>query len=76
MLASKCRGTLRVPVWPPLQQGDAVCFDYRILHRGRANTTDQNRLVLVLTFCEPWFTDVLNFPKRSMKKPAAGGTAS
>ncbi|CAJ1943569.1 unnamed protein product [Cylindrotheca closterium] len=70
MLAAKCRGTLRVPVWPALNLGDVVCFDYRILHRGRANNSDRNRFVLVLTFAEPWFTDVLNFPKRSMKTPA------
>jgi ectoine hydroxylase-related dioxygenase (phytanoyl-CoA dioxygenase family) len=67
MLAAKCRKTLRPPVWPPLQLGDAVLFDYRVLHRGKANTsTTVNRNVLVMTFCEPWFQDILNFPKRSM----------
>ena len=67
MLAAKCRGTLRVPVCEPLKQGDVCCFDYRVLHRGRANMSDENRFVLVFSFSEPWFTDVLNFPKRSMK---------
>jgi hypothetical protein len=66
ILAAKCRKTLRAPVWPALALGDAVVFDYRVLHRGRANTTLTNRNVLVLTFCAPWFQDVLNFPKRSM----------
>ena len=70
MLAAKCRKTLRAPVWPSLELGDVVIFDYRVLHRGKANTTNTYRNVLVLTFCEPWFEDVLNFPKRSMMEPA------
>jgi hypothetical protein len=71
LLAAKCRKTLRAPVWPALQQQDVVVFDYRVLHRGRANTTETNRHVLVITYCEPWFEDVLNFPKRSMLDPPA-----
>lgn len=70
ILAAKCRRTLRRPVWNPLQRGDVLLFDYRVLHRGRANKTDTNRMFLVLTFCEPWFKDVLNFPTRSMMEPA------
>eukprot|EP00934_Nitzschia_sp_Nitz4_P006584 Nitzschia sp. Nitz4//scaffold142_size57810//10189//11112//NITZ4_006491-RA/size57810-processed-gene-0.45-mRNA-1//1//CDS//3329536376//6574//frame0 len=67
MLVAKCRKTLRPPVCPELTVGDVLVFDYRVLHRGRANTSlDINRNMLVLTFCEPWFEDVLNFPKRSM----------
>lgn len=73
MLAAKCRKTLRKPVWPAQAFGDVVLFDYRVLHRGRANYTDCNRNVLVFTFCEPWFEDILNFPKRSMiDKPCDG----
>jgi hypothetical protein len=64
MLVAKCRKTLKPPQWPSLQVGDLLMFDYRILHRGRANTTQQqNRNFLVLTFAEPWFDDMLNFPK-------------
>lgn len=70
MLAARCRKTLRAPEWSPLTMGDLVLFDYRVLHRGRANTTDKNRFVLVCTFCHSWFEDVLNFPKRSMMDPA------
>jgi hypothetical protein len=69
MLAARCRKTLRSPVWPPLKLGDVLLFDYRVLHRGRANNTLRNRHVLVLTFCEQWFEDILNFPKRSMLVP-------
>lgn len=66
MLAAKARKTLRDPVLPLLEAGDALIFDYRVLHRGRANVSDVDRPVLVMTFAKSWFTDVLNFPKRSM----------
>jgi len=71
VLAAKCRKTTwRPPVWPALMEEDIVLFDYRILHRGRANMTQRtDRHVLVLTYCEPWFEDILNFPKRSMFDP-------
>ena len=41
MLAAKARKTLRAPVTPQLRRGDALLFDYRILHRGRANVSDE-----------------------------------
>ncbi|KAG7373769.1 phytanoyl-CoA dioxygenase family protein [Nitzschia inconspicua] len=71
MLAAKCRKTLQAPVWPALSLGDVLIFDYRILHRGRANNSSSsnnnnlanNRSYLVLTYAQPWFQDVLNFPK-------------
>ena len=40
MLAAKARKTLRAPITPELKKGDALVFDYRILHRGGANTSD------------------------------------
>lgn len=40
LLAAKARKTLRPPITPQLQMGDALLFDYRILHRGRANMSD------------------------------------
>ena len=40
MLVAKARKTLRSPVTPELKMGDALVFDYRILHRGRANMGD------------------------------------
>eukprot|EP00536_Pseudo-nitzschia_multiseries_P014707 jgi/Psemu1/215686/e_gw1.756.26.1 len=78
MLAARCRKTLRAPVWPELAVGDAIVLDYRVLHRGRANRSGgsssgssitlpaTNRNYLVLSYSEPWFDDVLNFPKRSL----------
>ncbi len=40
MLAAKARKSLQPPVTPRLRKGDALIFDYRILHRGRANLSD------------------------------------
>jgi hypothetical protein len=72
MLAAACRKTLRRPVAPILATGDILIFDYRVLHRGLANKTMQNRNFLVLTVAKPWFKDILNFPKRSLEDPATG----
>lgn len=69
MLAAKARKTLQLPVSPLLQQGDVLVFDYRILHRGLANASQQNRPILVLTVAQTWFKDVLNFPSRSLQDP-------
>lgn len=67
LLAAKARKQLRPTVAPLLQLGDVLAFDYRVLHRGLANTTqDGLRAILVLTVSEVWFQDRLNFPKRSM----------
>ncbi|GAX12664.1 hypothetical protein FisN_13Lh136 [Fistulifera solaris] len=67
MLAAKARKTLQAPTTPLLQCGDVLVFDYRILHRGLANVSQQNRPILVLTVAQAWFKDVLNFPARSLK---------
>lgn len=40
MLLAKVKKRLREPVVPELKRGDALVFDYRILHRGRANLSD------------------------------------
>mmetsp|Transcript_3796 Transcript_3796/g.10090 ORF Transcript_3796/g.10090 Transcript_3796/m.10090 type:complete len:216 (-) Transcript_3796:29-676(-) len=72
MLAAACRKTLRPPVCPEMDLGDVVIFDYRVLHRGRANHhVSKDRNYLVLTYSQPWFEDILNFPKnKSMYDPA------
>mmetsp|Transcript_17376 Transcript_17376/g.34864 ORF Transcript_17376/g.34864 Transcript_17376/m.34864 type:complete len:302 (+) Transcript_17376:265-1170(+) len=67
MLAAKARGTLRKPVMPLLRAGDALIFDYRVLHRGRANITkESDRPILVMTFAKSGFKDRLNFPSKSI----------
>ena len=40
MLLAKIKKTLRDVVVPELKRGDGLLFDYRILHRGRANLSD------------------------------------
>ena len=71
LLAAKARNALRPPTAPLLTRGDTLAFDYRILHRGLANTTaDTTRTILVLTVAKKWFRDRLNFPSRSIYDPA------
>jgi hypothetical protein len=71
MLAAKCRNTLKPPYMATLEVGDVCIFDYRVLHRGSPNRSlEQNRNFLVLTFSQPWFEDILNFPKRTMMEQA------
>lgn len=66
MLAAKAKKKIRNTVAPLLKAGDAIIFDYRVLHRGRANLDDQMRPILVLTYAKKWFKDILNFPKRNI----------
>lgn len=50
MIAAKARKELRSPCMPLLDVGDALIFDYRILHRGRANLSKTiTRPILVIT---------------------------
>jgi ectoine hydroxylase-related dioxygenase (phytanoyl-CoA dioxygenase family) len=49
------------------QAGDCVMFDLRILHRGGANTTPEQRPVLYLTYTQEWFVDAVNFNSKQTK---------
>ena len=51
---------------PTALSGDAVIFDYRTLHRGTANNGDRPRAMLELVFFRRGYSDLLNFPKRSV----------
>mmetsp|Transcript_24192 Transcript_24192/g.34665 ORF Transcript_24192/g.34665 Transcript_24192/m.34665 type:complete len:332 (-) Transcript_24192:166-1161(-) len=67
MLAAKARKELRSPCLPLLSAGDALIFDYRILHRGKENmSTTTNRPILVITLAKKTFGDLLNFPHKSI----------
>jgi len=46
--------------------GDAIVFDYRILHRGLANESEQARPLAYFTFAKPWFSDVTNYTNTSL----------
>ena len=65
-LLAKVKKTLRPCVSPCPSAGDALIFDYRTVHRGRANLSATPRPVLVLTFSKTWFKDLYNFPRRSI----------
>ncbi len=67
MLGAKARGELLPPVAPVVKAGEAVCFDYRVLHRGLSNLSEVDRPVLVLTYAVDFFKDIYNFPTRSLK---------
>ena len=41
-----------------------MIFDYRLQHRGGMNTTPEDRLVLYLCYCKPWFRDHNNHRAR------------
>ena len=42
---------------PLLSTGDAVMFDCRLLHRGRANRSSKDRVIAYLTVAAPWWRD-------------------
>jgi len=65
-LVAYAKKQIQQPVTPILKAGSVLAFDYRLLHRGLANTSSQPRPVLVLTYSKPWFVDVFNFPSRSI----------
>ena len=46
--------------------GDAILFDYRVLHRGLANTSTEARPLLYFTYGRPWFTDATNYSALSI----------
>jgi len=51
---------------PNLEKGSVLLFDYRILHRGKANNSELLRPVLVYTFAKPYYVDNMNFPRNSV----------
>ena len=57
-------GSQGEPVAFTCRAGSVILFDYRILHRGLANSTQASRPVLYFTYARAWFRDVRNFPER------------
>lgn len=62
------------PIYAPLlSPGDVVIFDGRLLHRGSANQSKEERMVAYLTFVANWYHDqtfMINeylFPELAMK---------
>ena len=54
------------PIAFTCRAGSVIIFDYRILHRGLANTSRAARPVLYFTYARAWFRDMHNFPSRSL----------
>ena len=54
------------PIAFTCRAGSVIIFDYRILHRGLANTSRAARPVLYFTYARAWFRDMHNFPARSL----------
>lgn len=52
-------------VEPALRKGDCMLMDYRLLHEGTANTSEQVRPILFLGYTRPWFKDYENFKKQT-----------
>ena len=48
---------------PVAQVGSCILMDYRLLHRGTANRSEQVRSILYLVYHRPWFKDYVNFLK-------------
>jgi len=46
--------------------GDAIVFDFRVIHRGMANTAGYARPILYQTCTCAWFVDDFNFPVQSL----------
>ena len=46
---------------PTTQLGDAYMMDYRVIHGGLANRSEQARAILYLVYGRPWFRDGFNF---------------
>ncbi len=46
-----------VNVWPKAMPGDAIIYDPRIMHRGRANVGKIDRPMLHNSYCHIWYKD-------------------
>ena len=60
------KGAARGVAFASAKAGDAILFDYRVLHRGRANASDRPRPLLYFTYARPWFTDATNYSDVSL----------
>lgn len=51
-------------VTPSVLAGHALVFDYRLKHRGMANSGAAERPLLYLTYAKPFWLDVYNFDRK------------
>jgi ectoine hydroxylase-related dioxygenase (phytanoyl-CoA dioxygenase family) len=52
------------PEKPMLSLGDCLLMDYRLVHGGAANQSDQVRPILYNIYFRPWFRDYINYSKQ------------
>ena len=64
--AHMLRGATRGAEAPALRAGDAVLADYRVVHRGLANSSQSARPLLYLTLAAPGWRDSHNFGAHSV----------
>ncbi|TDQ19391.1 phytanoyl-CoA dioxygenase PhyH [Algoriphagus boseongensis] len=46
---------------PELNLGACILMDYRLIHQGNGNNSDQLRPLLYCNYCAPWYIDQPNF---------------
>ena len=69
--------TAGAPAIMDVHAGDAIIFDYRILHRGLANTSAEDRPLAYFTYGRSWFRDATNYSSTSiLPTPPSPPTAS
>lgn len=59
------------PLAPSLAPGEILLFDYRLKHRGRANTTAAARPLGYFVFSRPGLSDAVNFAHASLEADVA-----
>ncbi|KAG5473752.1 hypothetical protein LSCM1_04382 [Leishmania martiniquensis] len=60
--------THRKSVSPPVPLGNALLFDYRVVHRGLRNAKADPRPCYYVTFSRSWYQDTYNFSARRYKR--------
>jgi len=58
------------------QLGDALAFEYRVLHRAMPNRSEQLRMIFYATYAAYWYIDALNFPPRSVFKGTSNDSST
>ena len=57
--------TMDQPISDPIAEaGDVILFDYRLLHTGLANKSNEVRPILYSVYSRPWFRDYINYRKQ------------
>ena len=53
---------------PELERGDILMFDYRTMHRGGKNNSDDWRTIMYITYVNEWYVDHINFNTKQTKE--------